>query len=44
MVVYGRMWGFQVVTGDFWPDRTCAKSPGGAGNDSVLKDGAVYAV
>ncbi len=41
MAVYGRMWGFQVVTGDFWPDGTCAKSPGGAGDDSVLKDGAV---
>ncbi|GCY20509.1 hypothetical protein HmCmsJML077_04704 [Escherichia coli] len=41
MVVYGRMWEFLVVTGDFWPDGTCAKSPGGADNDSVLKDGAV---
>ncbi len=38
MAVYGQMWGFQVVTGDFWPDRTCAKSPGGAGDDSVLKE------
>lgn len=41
MVVYGRMWRFQVVTGDFGADGTCAESPGGAGDDSVLKDGAV---
>lgn len=38
MVVYGLMWGFLVVTGDFGPNRTCAESPKGAGDDSVLKE------
>lgn len=38
MVVYGRMWGFKVIAGDLGLNGTCAKSPGGAGDDSVLKE------
>ncbi|RNV73240.1 hypothetical protein C4Y55_011830 [Klebsiella pneumoniae subsp. pneumoniae] len=38
MVVYGRMWGFKVIARDLGLNRTSARSPGGAGDDSVLKE------
>ena len=38
MAVYGRMWGFKVITADFGLSGTSAKSPGGAGDDSVLRE------
>ncbi|EKJ80255.1 hypothetical protein ECAD30_45590 [Escherichia coli AD30] len=33
MVVCDRIWGFEVITGDFWLNGTSAGSPGGAGDD-----------
>ena len=37
MARYGQMRIFQVVTGSFWSNGTSAESPGGAGDDSVLR-------
>ncbi|EFN7860283.1 hypothetical protein ED874_28145, partial [Escherichia coli] len=38
MGIYAPLRGFKVTTTDFWLSDTCAESPEGAGDDSVLKE------